>query len=115
MARNYVLREMKGEIDLVGYDGETLAFVEVWTRTARVDQAALPEVSVTAEKRHLVGRTRAAVSDGTARERVSGSMWWRPKSYRAKCRWHGCTRTLLTRGCKKPRWKIRRNQQNAVI
>ena len=26
---------MKGEIDLVGYDGETLAFVEFLTRTAR--------------------------------------------------------------------------------
>ena len=47
----------KGEIDLVGYDGETLAFVEVRTRTAREDQAALPELSVTAEKQHLVGRT----------------------------------------------------------
>jgi len=31
-------------------------FVEMRTRTARVDQAALPEVSVTAEQ-HLVGRT----------------------------------------------------------
>jgi putative endonuclease len=57
VARNYVPREVKGEIDLVGYDEETLAFVEVRTRTARVDQAALPEVSVTAEKQHLVGRT----------------------------------------------------------
>ncbi len=32
-------------------------FVEVRTRTARQDQAALPESSVTAEKQHLVGRT----------------------------------------------------------
>jgi putative endonuclease len=57
VARNYVPREVKGEIDLIGYDGETLAFVEVRTRTAREDQAALPELSVTAEKQHLVGRT----------------------------------------------------------
>jgi putative endonuclease len=57
VARNYVPREVKGEIDPVGYDGETLAFVEVRTRTARVDQAALPEVRITAEKQHLVGRT----------------------------------------------------------
>jgi Uncharacterised protein family UPF0102 len=28
VARNYVPRGAKGEIDLVGYDGETLAFVE---------------------------------------------------------------------------------------
>jgi Holliday junction resolvase-like predicted endonuclease len=33
-----------------GYDGETLVFIEVRTRTARDDQAALPELSVTAEK-----------------------------------------------------------------
>jgi Holliday junction resolvase-like predicted endonuclease len=32
-------------------------FVEVRTRTAREDQTALPELSVTAEKQHLVGRT----------------------------------------------------------
>jgi len=42
-------REVQGEIDLIGYDGETLAFVEVRTRTTREDQAALPELSVTAE------------------------------------------------------------------
>jgi len=57
VARNYVPRGAKGEIDLVGYDGETLVFVEVRTRTAREDQAALPELSVTAEKQHVVGRT----------------------------------------------------------
>jgi len=57
VARNYVPREVKGEIDLIGYDGETLVFVEVRTRTAREDQAALPELSVTDEKQHLVGRT----------------------------------------------------------
>jgi putative endonuclease len=57
VARNYVPREVKDEIDLIGYDGEALVFVEVRTRTAREDQAALPELSVTAEKQHLVGRT----------------------------------------------------------
>jgi putative endonuclease len=57
VARNYVPRGTKGEIDLVGYDGETLAFVEVRTRTTREDQAALPELSVTPEKQELVART----------------------------------------------------------
>lgn len=57
VARNYVPRDVKGEIDLIGYDGETLVFVEVRTRTAREDQSALSGVSATAEKQHLVGRT----------------------------------------------------------
>jgi len=37
--------------------GKRWRFVEVRTRTAREDQAALHEVSVTAEKQRLVGRT----------------------------------------------------------
>jgi putative endonuclease len=57
VARNCVPREVKGEIGLIGYDGETLAFVEVRTRTAREDQAALPKQTVTVEKQHLVGPT----------------------------------------------------------
>ena len=57
VARNYVPRGAKGEIDLAGYDGDTLAFIEVRTRTAREDQAALPELSVTAEKQQAVTRT----------------------------------------------------------
>ena len=56
VARNYTPRGAKGEIDLVGYDGKTLAFVEVRTRTVRKDATALPELSVTREKQHLVVR-----------------------------------------------------------
>ena len=57
VARNFVPRGAKGEIDLVGYDGGTLAIVEVRTRTAREDQSALPELSVTLEKQQTVTRT----------------------------------------------------------
>lgn len=57
VARNYTPRGIKGEIDLVGYDGKTLAFVEVRTRTIREGLPALPELSVTREKQHLVVRT----------------------------------------------------------
>ena len=57
VARNYIPRGIKGEIDLVGYDGKTLAFVEVRTRTIREDSTALPELSVTREKQRLVVRT----------------------------------------------------------
>jgi putative endonuclease len=55
--RNYVPRGAKGEIDLIGYDGQTLAFVEVRTRTVRKETNALPELSVTPEKQHVVVRT----------------------------------------------------------
>ena len=34
VARNYTLRGIKGEVYLVGYDGDTLAFVEVRMRSA---------------------------------------------------------------------------------
>jgi putative endonuclease len=58
VARNYTPRSAKGEIDLVGYDGPILAFVEVRTRTVRDDRpAALPELSVTPGKQHLLVRT----------------------------------------------------------
>jgi len=48
----------EGEIDLVGYDGVTLAFVEVRTRTVRDDALpALSELSVTTDKQRVVVRT----------------------------------------------------------
>jgi Holliday junction resolvase-like predicted endonuclease len=42
---------------MVGYDDKTLAFVEVRTRTMREEMSALPELSVTPEKQHLLART----------------------------------------------------------
>lgn len=57
VARNYMPRGIKGELDLVGYDGKTLAFVEVRTRTVREAWSALPELSVTTDKQRLVIRT----------------------------------------------------------
>ena len=57
VARNYTPRAAKGEIDLIGYDGETLAFVEVRTRTLREELTALPELSVTTDKQRVVVRT----------------------------------------------------------
>jgi len=57
VARNYTPRGIKGELDLVGYDGATLAFVEVRTRTLREDLTALPELSVTTDKQRVVIRT----------------------------------------------------------
>ena len=57
VAKNYTPHGIKGELDLVGYDGKTLAFVEVRTRTVKPDAVALPELSVTRDKERLVVRT----------------------------------------------------------
>src|ERR1700690_1302039 len=56
IARNFTQRGMKGEIDLVGYDGATLAFVEVKTRTSPRDEFGSPEDAVTPEKQRHVAR-----------------------------------------------------------
>ncbi len=56
VARNY-MPGAKGELDLVGYDRPTLAFVEVRTRTTADGQAGLPEMSVTRDKQHILIRT----------------------------------------------------------
>ncbi len=57
IARNYTPAHSKGEIDLVGYDGKTLAFVEVRTRVAVKGKLALPELSITREKHEVFVRT----------------------------------------------------------
>ena len=60
VAKNYMPVGAKGELDLVGYDGETLAFVEIRTRTIPDDSSALPalpELSVTRSKQAVLVRT----------------------------------------------------------
>ena len=56
VARNFRSPSVKGEIDMVGYDGNVLAFVEVKTRVAGERELPSPEVAVTAEKRHALAR-----------------------------------------------------------
>jgi len=62
VARNFTSPGLKGEIDMVGYDGPVLAFVEVKTRTkmeADDKGAALqatPESAVNIEKRRNISR-----------------------------------------------------------
>lgn len=68
IARNFTFRGVKGEIDLVGYDGATLAFVEVKTRTSHRDEFGSPEDAVTADKqRHLSRMARQFVREYRAK------------------------------------------------
>lgn len=57
VARNYQAAGLKGEIDLIGYDGKTLVFVEVRTRTVSEGQQGIAEQSVTRDKQEHVIRT----------------------------------------------------------
>jgi putative endonuclease len=62
--RNFSQRGIKGEIDLVGYDGKTLAFVEVKTRTSARDEFGAPEDAVTSgKKKHLSHMARQFVRE----------------------------------------------------
>lgn len=60
IARNYEPAREKGELDLVGFDGETLAFVEVRTRAVIAGRPALPELSISREKHQVLVRTAHA-------------------------------------------------------
>ncbi len=57
IARNYMPSRAKGELDLIGYDGDALAFVEVRTRLAVKGRPALPEMSISKEKHEALVRT----------------------------------------------------------
>jgi putative endonuclease len=57
IAKNYMPQGAKGELDLVGYDGETIAFAEIRTRTVRKDISGLPELSVSYAKQSVLVRT----------------------------------------------------------
>ncbi|MBI3406020.1 MAG: YraN family protein [Acidobacteria bacterium] len=56
IARNFRSPGVKGEIDLVGYDGPALAFVEVKTSTRDSKEFGKPEDAVTPDKRFALTR-----------------------------------------------------------
>jgi putative endonuclease len=60
IARNYEPAREKGELDLVGFDGDTLAFVEVRTRALVKGRPALPELSISKDKHRVLVRTAHA-------------------------------------------------------
>jgi putative endonuclease len=94
IARNYEPSHAKGELDLVGFDGETLAFVGVRTRELTSGKAALPELSITRGKHKVLIRT----AHYFLRERHIGGCpmrfdWWPSIMRPGGCRWFGCTET----------------------
>jgi len=56
VARNYTSPGIKGELDMVGYDGRVLAFVEVKTRAVGDRDQPTPEEAVNADKRRFISR-----------------------------------------------------------
>lgn len=72
VARNYRVPDDKAEIDLVGYDGPVLAFVEVKTRSGTEECPGRPEEAVTPEKRLYVERMARRF---LAERRTRGVSW----------------------------------------
>src|SRR6202030_856363 len=56
VARNYTVPGIRGEIDLIGYDGRALAFVEVETRSTTAQMQSTPEDAVNADTRRNLAR-----------------------------------------------------------
>lgn len=72
VARNYRVPGDKAEIDMVGYDGSVLAFVEVKTRSGTDEHPGRPEEAVTREKRTHVERMAKRF---LAERRAPGVSW----------------------------------------
>lgn len=72
VARNYRAAGDKAEIDMVGYDGSVLAFVEVKTRSGTEERPGRPEEAVTAEKRTHIERMAKRF---LAERRTPGISW----------------------------------------
>ncbi len=62
VARNYTVSGLKGEIDLIGYDGPVLAFVEVKTRAIDTTQPPAGGKSATAGKLATAGKPEEAIT-----------------------------------------------------
>lgn len=74
VAKNYTPRGIKGELDLIGYDGKTLAFVEVRTRTVKEDAADAAGTQRYPREATDRGSHCAALSRRAPRGRVPSSL-----------------------------------------
>ena len=70
IAKNYMPQGAKGELELVGYDGETIAFVEIRTRTVRGDISGLPETERQSCQTKRSGSYRATFLGEPSSERL---------------------------------------------
>ena len=73
VARNYTAPPIKGEIDLVGWDGPVLAFVEVKTRTPAETPLRRPEDAVNLKER----QNPARIARRFLQQRRIGDAPWR--------------------------------------
>jgi len=83
VARNRRARSGAGELDLVGWDGPILAFVEVKTRTSA--EAGPPEAAVTRSKQKRVARAAKEFLRRLKRKPVNYrfdvvSVFWNPQA-----------------------------------
>jgi len=100
IAKNYMPQGVKGELDLVGYDGETIAFVEIRTRTVREDISGLPELSVSHAKQSVLVRTAQRFwPTGICMIVRLALMCWPSTIFPDVRRRLGCTKTPSARDC----------------
>lgn len=83
VARNRRARSGAGEVDLIGWDGPILSFVEVKTRTS--DAAGPPEAAVSKAKQRRIGRAASEYLRRLRRKPVSyrfdiASVAWDPEA-----------------------------------
>ena len=86
VARNYTSPGLKGGFDMAGYDGSTLAFIEVKTRAATQQGRPTPEEAVNADKQRSARWRGSFFAHGKRTRPAAGSTCWPLKPARANRR-----------------------------